>query len=73
MTLKIIHLLIILNIIFFNSLYAEDTTINFEDGSSYVGKVVEGMMEGKGVFTSSNNSNNQILKYDGDFKKGKFE
>ena len=36
--------------------------IDFEDGSSYVGGVVDGMMEGKGIFTSSNNTDNQILE-----------
>ena len=75
MALKYIHLfikLIIFNIIFIKILSAQDVTIDFEDGSSYVGGVIDGMMEGKGIFTSSNNTDNQILKYEGDFKNGKF-
>ena len=55
MSLKLIHLLIkliILNIIFIKTLSAEDITIDFEDGSNYVGGVIDGMMEGKGIFLS---------------------
>ena len=76
MAIKFIHLLIkliIFNIIFIKTLSAEDTKIDFEDGSSYVGGIIDGMMEGKGIFTSSKNTDNQILKYEGDFKNGKFD
>src|SRR6056300_1347735 len=72
MILKYIYLIIIFNIIIAKSLIAEDTIINFEDGSSYKGGVVDGVMEGRGVFLSSERTNNTILKYEGDFKDGKF-
>ena len=63
----------IFNIFIIKSILAEETIINFEDGSSYNGEVFEGKMDGKGFFVSAKNQNNQILKYNGDFKKGKFD
>ena len=72
-TLFFIFHIIIFNSYFVNLLLAEETFINFEDGSSYQGEVFDGQMEGKGIFISSANIDGQKLTYDGDFKKGKFE
>ena len=41
-------------------------TINFVDGSIYVGEFKDGKMHGKGVFTWSDGDT-----YDGEFQKGK--
>ena len=63
----------IFNIFIIKPILAEETSINFEDGSTYKGEILEGKMEGKGAFVSAKNQDNQILKYNGDFKNGKFD
>ena len=52
----------IFNIFIIKSILAEETSINFEDGSTYKGEILEGKMEGKGTFVSAKNQNNQKIK-----------
>ena len=59
MSLKItsfIKYIIVLSTLGIYSVSAEQKTITFDDGSTYIGEVVSGNMEGKGLFKSSKNT-----------------
>ena len=64
MSLKIVNFIIyiiVLSTLSIYSAFAEQKTITFDDGSSYIGEVVGGNMEGKGLFKSSKNSSNKQI------------
>ena len=75
MSLKItsfIKNIIILSILSIYPAFSEEKSITFDDGSTYLGSVVGGNMEGKGLFKTINNKSGNQLIYSGEFKEGKF-
>ena len=67
-----IKYIIILSTLIIYSALAEQKTITFDDGSTYIGEIVNGNMEGKGLFKSEKNKSEEPLRYLGEFKEGKF-